>query len=369
MEVSTVRPEFIVAAKEFKDNLNSKRFLILFGLLTLLSIIGAITGINSYNSDLATYNSNVNQVSSLPGGMKIFVDMPSILSIFSSYGTYIASFGMLLAISMGFDLISREKEEGTLKILLTHPVFRDQVINGKIIGSAAMMTVVLLSTFLAIVAIMLFFGIVPAGDDLIRLVAFFLAVVLFLLAYLAIAVMSSTLSKSSSMAMLIAIAIVLVGMVIPDVSSAVADAALGQAPRMTIVSTSGSQVSGGQAVTFQVFEGNQNGTGNQSGRQGVPMTINPEYTDYWNKRNQITGIINVISPSNDFDAIAQVITGRLTSPTQGSGGAGFYQRLSGETVSVWDSLSLVWTNFLALIVMIIIGFGVSYAKFVRVDVR
>jgi ABC-2 type transport system permease protein len=363
-----VRSEFVVAAKEFKDNLNSKRFIILFGLLTLLSIIGAITGINNYNSELATYNNNVNQVSSLPGGMSIFVNMPSILSIFSSYGTYIASFGMLLAISMGFDLISREKEEGTLKILLTHPVFRDQVINGKILGAAAMMTVVLLSTFMAIVAIMLFFGIVPAGDDLIRLVAFFFAVVLFLLAYLAIAVMSSTISKSSSMAMLIAIAIVLVGMVIPNVSSAVADVALGQAPQATIVSTSGSTSVGGAVVTtFQIAGGNQ--TGNQSGRQGVPMEINPEYTDYWNKRNQITGIINVISPSNDFDAISQVITGRLSSPTQGSVSQGVFRRLSGETVSVWDSLSSVWTNFLALIVMIVIGFGVSYAKFVRVDVR
>jgi ABC-2 type transport system permease protein len=181
--------------------------------------------------------------------------------------------------------------------------------------------------------------------------------------------MSSTLSKSSSMAMLIAIAIVLVGMVIPNISSAIADVALGTAPQMTIVSTSGtSQVAGGQAITFSVFQSNQTG-GNKTDRQGVPMEINPEYTDYWNKRNQITGIINVISPSNDFDAISQVITGRLSSPTQGSAEQGFFKRLSGETVSVWDSLSSVWTNFLALIVMIVIGFGVSYAKFVRVDVR
>ncbi len=360
-----MRSEFVVAAKEFKDNLNSKRFLILFGLLTLLSIIGAITGIGDYNSALDSYNSNLNQASSLPGNIKIFVDMPSILQIFSSYGTYIASFGMLLAVSMGFDLISREKEEGTLKILLTHPVFRDQVINGKILGSAAMMIVVLLSTFLAIVAIMLFFGIVPSGDDLVRLGAFFLAVVLFLLAYLAISVMSSTISKSSSMAMLIAIAIVLVGMVIPNVSGAVADVVLGQEPQMSIVSTSGGQItggSGGQTITFQAFESNQTG-----GKQGTPMQINPEYTDYWNKRNQITGIINVISPSNDFDAISRAITGRQGSLNQGT--AGLYQRLAGETVSVWDSLSSVWMNFLALIVMIVAGFGISYAKFVRVDVR
>ena len=361
-----MRPEFIVAAKEFRDNLNSKRFIILFGLLMLLSIIGAVSGISDYNSSLDSYNSNLKQASSMPGGMRIFVDMPSILSIFSSYGTYIATFGILLAVSMGFDLISREKEEGTLKILLTHPVFRDQVINGKILGSAAMMIVVLLSTFLAIVAIMLFFGIVPAGDDLVRLATFFVAVMLFLLALLAIAVMASTLSKNSSMAMMIAIAIIMVGVIVPGVSSVVADVTLGPAPQMTIPTASGGQIAAGQGqvITYQTFDGNQ------TTRQGAPMQMNPEYTDYWNKRNQITGIINVISPSNNFDAISQVVTGRLTSPVQSSsGGAGFFKRLSGETVSVWDSLAGVWINFLALLVMIVIGFGVSYMRFVRVDVR
>lgn len=362
-----MRPEMIVAAKEFKDYLNSKRFLLLFGLLILLSIISAVTGIGTYNSDLATYNSNLQQASAAPGGMRFNVDMPSILSIFSSYGSYIATFGMLLAISMGFDMISREKEEGTLKILLTHPVFRDQVINGKIIGATAMLTIVLLSTFLAIVAIMLFFGIIPAGDDIIRLAAFFLAVVLFLLAYLAIAVMSSTVSKNSSMAMLIAVTIILVGMVVPDISSTIADTALGQAPQMAIPAAAGSSSSSSQSM--MIYTDNQ--TGNVSRGQGAPMQINPEYTDYWNKRSQITGIINIISPSDDFNAIAEVITGRLTGPTVSSGGnsVGFFKMVSGETVSIWESLSSVWMNFLALIVMIVIGFGISYARFVRVDVR
>ncbi len=362
-----MRPEFVVAEKEFKDYLNSKRFLLLFGLLGLLTIIGAITGINDYNSDLATYNSNLQQASATTGGFKFNVDMPSILVIFSSYGTYIASFGMLLAISMGFDMISREKEEGTLKLLLTHPVFRDQVINGKIIGSATMLTVVLIATFLAIVAIMLFFGIIPAGDDLIRLAAFFLAVLIFLLAYLAIAVMSSTISKNSSMAMLIAIAIVLVGMVVPNISTTVADAIVGQAPQMTIPSTTGSSSSGS---TNQIFVASSDQGGNFS--RGTPMQINPAFMDYQNKRNQITSILNVISPSQDFTTISQVITGRLGNPNEISAGGmsvGIFKRIDGQTVSIWDSLSSVWTNFLALLVMIVIGFGVSYARFVRVDVR
>lgn len=365
-----MRSEFIVASKEFKDYLGSRRFLLLFGLLGLLTIIGAITGINTYNSDLATYNTDLQRVASAASanGFRINVDMPSILTIFSSYSTYIASFGMLLALSMGFDMISREKEEGTLKLLLTHPVFRDQVINGKIIGATTMLTIVLISTFLAIIAIMLFFGIVPGGDDLVRLAAFFVAVLVFLLAYLAIAVMSSTISKNSSMAILIAIAIVLVGTVIPNISGTIADTALGSAPQMTIPST-GNSTTGSGAGQF-TFSG---GNGNQTGFQGTPMEINPAFTDYQNKRNQITSIINVISPSQDFTTIADVINNRRANPnevtTSGGRAVGVFQRLTGQTVSVWDSLSSVWTNFLALFVMIIIGFGISYARFVRVDVR
>ncbi|OPY28876.1 MAG: ABC-2 family transporter protein [Methanocella sp. PtaU1.Bin125] len=361
-----MRPELIVASKEFRDYLASKRFLLLFGLLALLSIIGAVSGIAEYNSDLETYNSNLQQAAASVGGMRFFVDMPSILQIFSSYGSYIATFGMLLALSMGFDMISREKEEGTLKILLTHPVFRDQVINGKIIGAVAMMVIVLLSTFLAIVAIMLFFGIVPAGDDIVRLGAFFGAVVLFLTAYLAIAVMASTISKNSSMAMLIAIAIVLVGMVIPNISETVADTVLGPAPEMTVISAGNTTTVGGVTQSqFIAFDASNRTQG------GPPMQINQEYTDYYNKRNQITGLLNILSPSQDFTAISEVINGRLSSVGSiGAGGErGMFQRISGQTVSVWQSLSSVWMNFLALIVMIVVGFGVSYARFVRVDVR
>jgi ABC-2 type transport system permease protein len=367
-----MRAEFIVAAKEFKDNLNSKRFIILFGLLALLSIIGAVSGISTYNSDLATYNSDLQRVGSAATGMRFFANMPSILEIFNSYGTYIASFGMLLALSMGFDLISREKEEGTLKILLTHPVFRDQVINGKILGSTAMMIVVLLSTFLAIVAIMLFFGIVPAGDDLLRLGVFFLVVVLFLVAYLAIAIMSSTLSKSSSMAMLIAIAIVLVGMVIPSISGTVATTVLGEAPSMTVISTNGTSTGADGGPVFYQVAGNQTGGGRNATQGGAPMQINSEYTSYYDKYNQITGIMNVLSPSQDFTTISEVINGRLSSTaTIGTAGAdrGFFQRASGQSTSIWESLSSVWMNILALLVMIIAGFGISYARFIREDVR
>jgi len=43
----------------------------------------------------------------------------------------------ILAIALGFDLITKEKESKSLKQLLLHPIYLDEVINGKALGSTA----------------------------------------------------------------------------------------------------------------------------------------------------------------------------------------------------------------------------------------
>lgn len=45
-------------------------------------------------------------------------------------------FGSLLGVLLGADAINRELSKGTIKVLLGHPVYRDQVINGKFLGNA-----------------------------------------------------------------------------------------------------------------------------------------------------------------------------------------------------------------------------------------
>lgn len=384
MAATNVRPELIVAVKELKDYLNSKRFMVIFGFLALLTIIGAITGYISYSDSLETYNSALSSVNSTltfgGRGPSIISSMPSVLSIFSSYGTYIGSVGAFLAICMGFDMITREKEEGTLKLLLTHPVFRDSVINGKLLGAGAMLVMVLASTFLATIAIMMFFGVVPGTDDLTRIAAFFGATLLFMFTFLAISVTASTISGNSSMAVLIAIFIMIIGAVLPDISSTVSEAIMGSEPSMMIVSTSGAGSSSGSSsgagssssttTSVSVFVSDGSGPGGVQGfsRNGTQMTINPEYTSYWSTRNMIEGAMNVLSPSYDYQVISEVINEKLSSP-RSSGSSGFFERASTDTVSLWESLSSVWTNILAMLVMILVGFGISYVKFIRVDIR
>lgn len=382
MTPQNVRPEFIVAVKEFKDYLNSKRFMVIFGVLALLTIIGAITGYISYSDSLTTYNSQLSSTNSTMSFMRGpgIVSMPSVLNIFSSYGTYIASVGAFLAICMGFDMITREKEEGTLKLLLTHPVFRDSVINGKLLGAGSMLVMVLASTFLATVAVMMFFGVVPATDDLTRIVAFFGATLLFMFTFLAISVTASTISGNSSMAVLIAIFVLIIGAVMPDISTTVSEAIMGSEPSMMIPSTStdgstdnfGGGSGSGSTITMTVV-----GVGSAQSVQGGPdfrgngtrMTINPEYTSYWGTRNAIQNTLNIISPTYNYQVISQVINDKLSSPRASSANQGFFVRSSEQTVSLLESLSSVWMNIMALLVMIIVGFGISYVRFIRVDIR
>jgi len=50
--------------------------------------------------------------------------------------TFFTVIGAILGASLGADAINKEVESGTIKTLLGHPVYRDEVINGKFLGNA-----------------------------------------------------------------------------------------------------------------------------------------------------------------------------------------------------------------------------------------
>jgi hypothetical protein len=55
-------------------------------------------------------------------------------------------FGPLLGLALGFDAINKEFSTGTLSILLGQPIFRDSVINGKLIAGATALTTLTMGT-------------------------------------------------------------------------------------------------------------------------------------------------------------------------------------------------------------------------------
>ncbi len=358
-----MRPEIIVATKEFKDYLTSRRFLLIFGVLLLISMAAIISGVSSYSSQLASYNEQKSLLSSInsTAAARLQPQMPSMLLVFESFSSTFITVGWLLAIAIGFDLISKEKETGSLKLLLARPTFRDSIVNGKILGSAAILVVSLAATFLVALAILLFEGIVPSGDDLLRMAVFFLMLILFSIAFLAIAIAASAISKNSTLSILLAIGFVVFSLLLPNFIGSICDIALGSEPTMVIPAT-------GSATQQQVVNEAVYRVGNESTR--MQMQINPEYTSYWNTRNQITEMACLLSPTYDLQGISRVVVSGQQSPVSTSGAGQFQFRERGmSSPSLGSTLPSILPQAMALAVMAIAGFAIAYAKFVRMDVR
>jgi len=372
-------PVMIVAAKEFKDYLSSKRFLLIFAVLLLICIAAIIAGVSSYNSQLSTYNADVSRAStSTQGGFAFQPTFPSMMLIFESFAASFVTVGWILAIAIGFDLISKEKETGSLKLLLARPTFRDSIINGKILGSTAILIVALGGTFLVALALLLLEGITPAGDDLIRLVAFFVMLVLFSLAFLAVAIAASAISKNSTLAILLAIGFVVFSLLVPSFSSSVSNILLGTAPSAMITSAAtGSGSSGSGSTSYTGGPGGAGGVGgaviqynSSSGRGEVRMQVNPAYTAYINKQNTIIEAMDLVSPTSDLSDISAVVVDRQSSPDATSNLAGVFDlRGVTSTPTLGSSIGSILPQIISLLVITIVGFVISYAKFIRMDVR
>lgn len=196
-----LRRMLIVAQKEFSDIITSKRLWILIGILVLFYVA-------------ATASVRLGGVSHLL----------SITQAFSSTTSSVNFIAPLLGIAFGYDAISRERESGTLRILLSRPVYREDVINGKVLSSLAIMSIALFtSTFLTVSITIFLYGLPVSLDDFARLTLFSISSVIFAFSYYSISLFFSTISKKSSHSLLFCIVIwLLFTLILPIIASLLA---------------------------------------------------------------------------------------------------------------------------------------------------
>ncbi|MBA5942321.1 MAG: ABC transporter permease, partial [Methanophagales archaeon] len=127
-----------VARKEFSDHLQSKKLLIIFALFFLISAYSLHVGIEDYQRSLERYKDHIVRIEEVEAehgvGTGWMPERPSPLGAFIWMSMAMPLLGAVLAIAMGFDVVTKEKQQRTLKTLLSHPVYRDEIINGKAIG-------------------------------------------------------------------------------------------------------------------------------------------------------------------------------------------------------------------------------------------
>lgn len=188
----------VIFFKELADHLNSTRFLILLTMILSVSLLIC-----------NAVGSNIN--GALDAGQKfdfLFLKLFTVSGSFFSLKQFIAFFGPLLGIVMGFDLINREWRGRTLSKLLCQPIHRDAVINGKYLAGLAVLSLALVSLVLMISGLgMSVMGVYPSLEEVGRLILYVLLSILYVGFWLGIAVLSSILFRSAGTSALAALSL------------------------------------------------------------------------------------------------------------------------------------------------------------------
>jgi ABC-2 type transport system permease protein len=187
-----------VYRKELADHFSSYRFVILFALIAMVSFI-------------TSYMAGIHLKESLEGVAKpryIFLMLFNTTGALFSMVQFVAFFGPLIGIILGFDAINRERGDGTLIKIVSQPIYRDSVINGKFLAGVTTISIMMLSIVLVISGLGLtLLGIVPGVEEALRLFIFLIISIFYISFWLGLSILFSIFFKSVSTSALAGIAL------------------------------------------------------------------------------------------------------------------------------------------------------------------
>jgi ABC-2 type transport system permease protein len=359
-----------IAHKEFFDHLRSRKFLLILGILLVIAVIGILNGIADYNTSVTAYN-NMQTAAPHDWATTQTVDLyqkvkPSVLQVFYQMSTLFTMIGGILGIAMGFDLVTREKESRSLKILLAHPVYRDEVINGKALGGIAAILLALGSTMAVSLAVLLVFWIVPDLSELLPILVFCAVTFLFIFSYFAIALLMSTLCEESGQSLIYTLIIfVTLGSFIPALvtSPLVMDHVIGPTPELP-------------RIIADPLMKDQN-------REAMDV-YDRQTQEYGEKQMKVADLQYLFSPDRNYEKISSFLTSpkmisNMLYPVMSKGWGTINETSEDISVGVvyekvadFDVpavLAMILGNIIALLILPCVFFGLAYVSFMRMDIR
>jgi ABC-2 type transport system permease protein len=308
----------IVARKEFTDHIHSVRFVILV-------VLVALAGLASVHSASGPIRDAASQTTDVPSiFLYLFTLAPDRVPAFHEF---VAILGPLLGIAFGFDAVNGERSQRTLPRLVSQPIHRDEVINGKFVAGLGAIALALASVMAVVVSYgMLRLGIGPTTGEVVRMFAFFVVAVVYIALWLALATFLSVVTRRAATAALAGIAAWLV---------------------FTLF---GGLIAGLVADTVHP----------------VP-TANPT-AEVVLANARLEQNVRRFSPSELY----QEATGVLLNPSRQSTGLVVEDTTSQalpSTLSLSESLVLAWWQVAVLVGGVVILFAGAYASFMRQEVR
>lgn len=189
---------FAVYRKEVSDHFSSNRFVILFALIAMVSFI-------------TSYMAGIHLRENLEGVAKpkfVFLMLFNTPGALFSMVQFVAFFGPLIGLVLGFDAINRERADGTLIKVVSQPIYRDAVINGKFLAGATTIGIMVVSIVLVIGGFGLsLLGVVPGIEEVWRLIFYVVVSVFYISFWLGVAILFSIFFRSIATSALAAVAL------------------------------------------------------------------------------------------------------------------------------------------------------------------
>ncbi len=304
--------------KELSDNFNSKRFVILFLLVYLAGIATIYIAAQNIRSSVDESTRYIFLNLFIASGGNIPFSFPLFLSIFIP----------IIGIALGFDAINSERISGNLSRLLSQPLYRDNVINGKFVAGIVMLAVLIFSIVILVAGLGLrMIGVPPAAEEILRLFAFIFVSILYGAFWMSLAVLFSVLFKKTATSALASIAIWLFLFLFMSLIAGL--------------------------IANAIVPVNQNSTV-------------AEVASF----DTLYRMLSRISPSTLYgESVQAILMPELgnTSPTMMM--IGIYTGLRPTPLPISQSLLIVWPQLVGLLALTAICFAVAYIKFMREEIR
>jgi len=307
-----------VFRKELADHLSSKRFGILFILVLLAAMFATYLAIKNIRGVVTPTTEFV--------FLKIFTTSGETLP---SFLFFLSLFIPIIGIALGFDAINSERTSGNLSRLLSQPIYRDSVINGKFLAGLAVLSIMTVSVIAIISGLGLrIVGVPPSSEEVLRLMAFVMISIIYGAFWMALAVLFSVFFDRVATSMLASIALwIFFFFFMSMIAGAIADA------RVPIDQNSSLEMVA-QNVEIQGMIGRIS-----------PCTLYGEATSAL-----LTPELGSLNPA--LMMISILGGGRMLTPLPFS-----------------QSLLLVWPQAVSIIALAAICFAVSYIRFMKQEIR
>ncbi len=319
-----MRGLLVVYRKELEDHFSSTRFTLLLTVILMVSLIMAFVTGTGLKKALEGFAQPT----------LVFLMLYTSTGALFSLAQFVAFFGPLIGLVLGFDAINRERVARTLSKLLAQPIYRDAVINGKFLAGLTTVGVLLTSIVVLISGLGLWvLGVVPGAEEIGRLALYLVISVLYVGFWLGLAILFSVLFRSMATSALAVLALwIFLAFFVPQAASL---AAVCLAP--------------------------------------LPSSVSDADIDTVLRHEQVLRAVSYASPMTLYSEAASVVLDPMRKTTRSLVLMGPVEQFSisrfQNPLPLGESALVVAPHLALLVAITLICFSICYATFMRQEVR